>query len=235
MFAQPPAEGDEPPARRRHADKAAAGRKHALAPEPVADDAGWEALSELYNNMGEDDLMRVVVTQHLARCLACNFKSGDDKPFTYTAYHVYQLVPNNLCANLHCVSGLVMASHHSAVLHGADALAQRPQLLRSSRGARSRPSVSLTTCTPLSGLTHLTRCASHRRRPDVLARKPLKLLSNIVFAPSLIHDSREQRAADRRPERTPASSSTANCRAVRSSPCGPGSPSGATRLPAAWL
>ena len=67
MFSQPPAEGDEPPSRRHHTDKTGAKRKHALAPELVADDVGWEALSELYNNMGEDDLMRVVVTQHLAR------------------------------------------------------------------------------------------------------------------------------------------------------------------------
>jgi len=72
MFARPPSAGDEPPARRHHADKGANGRtRHPLGPEAAADDAGWEALAELYNNMGEDDLMRVVVTQHLARHVGC--------------------------------------------------------------------------------------------------------------------------------------------------------------------
>ena len=72
MFARPPSGGDEPPARRHHADKGTNGRtRHPLGPETAAGDAGWEALAELYNNMGEDDLMRVVVTQHLARRVGC--------------------------------------------------------------------------------------------------------------------------------------------------------------------
>ena len=80
MFARPPAEGGEPPAQRHRSDKGGAGRKHPLAPDPVEHDAGWEALAEVYNNMGEDDLMRVVVTQHLARRARCSRMPVVDSP-----------------------------------------------------------------------------------------------------------------------------------------------------------
>ena len=167
MYAQPPDEGDEPPARRQHADKAGAGRKHPLAPETVADDAGWEALSELYNNMGEDDLMRVVVTQHLVRCVYSPSHLADEThQLAWTWIYVdlatgtEQLVRSLAPCQRSC-HGL----HLSAVLDGAGALARRRRLLRSSHGARSKHLGCLTTCTPLSGLTPPMRCAIHRWRP----------------------------------------------------------------------